>query len=152
MEKEKENGITPNLRFYEQSREVPENAKKSFNNGRFSGTDINPVWRIEKLTEMFGPCGIGWYFKPVCREMKEAPDGTICTFVAVELYIKVDGQWSEPIYGEGGNSFFMRTSKGVMVTDEAYKMAYTDAQSNAAKLLGIGADVWFKKDRTKYDS
>ena len=29
-------------------------------------------------------------------------------------------------------------------------MAYTDAQSNAAKQLGMGADIWFAQDKTKY--
>lgn len=36
--------------------------------------------------------------------------------------------------------------------DDAYKKAYTDAISVAAKALGIGADVYFEKDVTKYDS
>ena len=50
-----------NMSYYEMGRAVPEEAKKQFNNGSFSGTDINPMWRIKKLTEMFGPAGIGWY-------------------------------------------------------------------------------------------
>jgi murein endopeptidase len=29
-------------------------------------------------------------------------------------------------------------------------MAYTDAISNATKQLGLGADIWFEKDVTKY--
>ena len=37
-----------------------------------------------------------------------------------------------------------------IVSDEAYKMAFTDAQSNAAKQIGLGADIWFEKDVTKY--
>ena len=35
--------------------------------------------------------------------------------------------------------------------DDAYKKAYTDAISVAAKALGVGADVYFEKDVTKYD-
>ena len=48
----------------------------------------------------------------------------------------------------------MRQKQGepyLSITDEAFKMAYTDAISNAAKALGCGADIWFDKDRTKYD-
>jgi hypothetical protein len=29
-------------------------------------------------------------------------------------------------------------------------MAYTDAISNATKMLGLGADIWFANDKTKY--
>ena len=140
------------MRFYEAMRAVPKEAQKAFNNGKFSGTDINPMWRIKKMTELFGPCGIGWYTEPVSRHMEQAEDGTTCAFVSINLYIKVDGEWSKPIYGEGGNTFATKTKAGYLsVSDEAFKMAYTDAISNAAKALGCGADVWFEKDRTKYD-
>ena len=140
------------MKFYDAMRAVPKEAQKSFNNGKFSGTDINPMWRIKKLTELFGPCGIGLYTEPVSRQMERAEDGTTCAFVSINLYIKVDGEWSKPIYGEGGNTFATKTKAGYLsVSDEAYKMAYTDAISNAAKALGCGADVWFEKDRTKYD-
>ena len=30
-------------------------------------------------------------------------------------------------------------------------MAYTDALSIAAKALGVGADIWFANDRSKYE-
>ena len=33
-----------NMTIYNQSREVPQEAQKQFNNGSFSGTDINPMW------------------------------------------------------------------------------------------------------------
>ena len=49
-----------NMRFYGKVQDTPPEAQKAFNNGRFSGTDINPMWRIKKLTEIFGPAGFGW--------------------------------------------------------------------------------------------
>lgn len=144
-----------NLRLYEELRAVPKEAQKAFNNGRFSGTDINPMWRIKKLTETFGAAGLGWYTEVVYRHIQEAPDGTIATFIGINLYVKYGDEWSKPIYGEGGNTFASKTKSGYLsVTDEAFKMAYTDALSNATKALGLGADVWFANDRqhsTKYD-
>lgn len=48
-----------NLEIYEKSRTVPKEAKKSIAGGKLKGkTDINPMWRIKKLTELFGPCGV----------------------------------------------------------------------------------------------
>lgn len=140
-----------NMQLYESLRAVPKEAQKSFNNGRFSGTDINPMWRIKKMTEAFGPVGKGWYYEIASRELVTASDGATCAFVAVNLYVKYDGEWSKPIYGEGGNTFATRTKSGyIQVSDEAYKMALTDAISNATKQLGLGADIWFEKDVTKY--
>lgn len=141
-----------NLSIYEKSREVPENAKKTIGAGRTKGfTDINPMWRIKKLTELFGPCGIGWYYIPT-KQWIETCDKEICAFVNIELFIKHDGDWSKPIFGTGGSKLATVERTGVYVSDECYKMATTDAISVACKQLGIGADVYWEKDKTKYDA
>ena len=138
-----------NLDIYEACRMVPAEAKKQFNNGSFSGTDINPMWRIKKLTETFGPAGIGWYYE-VLNERCETHHDTTMAIVNLNLYVKVDGEWSKPIYGTGGNTLVKSTKNGLKASDEGYKMALTDALSVACKALGIGADVYFEKDVTKY--
>ena len=139
-----------NLELYDRVKQPPKEALKAFNNGKFSGTDINPMWRIRKLTEEFGVCGFGW-FTHVNRYWTEtASDGSIAVFCEVELYVKQGGEWSKPIVGVGGNTFERKTRNGSSVSDEAYKMAYTDALSIACKALGFGADIWWKYEETKY--
>ena len=134
-----------NLKIYNAGREVPQEAQKPFNNGKFSGTDINPMWRIKKLTELFGPAGIGWYYEVLSERAEEHGETTIA-IVDLNLYIKVDGEWSKPIYGTGGNVLLRKGS----TSDEGYKMALTDALGVACKALGIGADIYYSKDKTKY--
>ena len=134
-----------NLWIYEQGRAVPENAQKPFSNGSFSGTDINPMWRIKKLTELFGPAGIGWYTE-VLSERAETYGDTVMAIVDINLFVKVDGEWSKPIFGTGGNQLVQVTKGGARPSDEGYKKAYTDAISIACKALGIGADIWYSKD------
>ncbi len=139
-----------NMTIYDACRSVPETAKKAITAGRLKGkTDINPMWRIKRLTEQFGPCGIGWYYKPV-RKWMETHGDEIAAFVDIELYVKIGGEWSMPIAGTGGSMFAARQKDGVYVSDECYKMATTDAISVACKQLGIGADVYWDADRTKY--
>lgn len=139
-----------NLFFYDAGREVPQEAKKEIRGGRLSGkTDINPMWRIKKLTEMFGPCGIGWYYKSI-KEWTEPHGDSVAAFVKIEMYIKVGGEWSMPIQGTGGSMFVEMEKNGAHVSDECFKMATTDAISVACKQLGIGADVYWDKDCTKY--
>lgn len=147
-----ENFSPTNMRYYAHGAEVPKDAQKDFNNGSFSGTDINPMWRIRTLTEMFGPAGIGWYTEVLSERQEQiTEDHTIC-IVDLNLYVKVDGEWSKPIFGTGGNTLKTKTSKGyIKSTDEGYKMAYTDALGVACKALGIGAKVYWSKDKTKYD-
>lgn len=142
-----------NMRIYNQVKEVPDNAKKPFNNGRFKGTDVNPMWRIKKLTELFGPAGIGWYIEVIRREIVPV-EKELFAIVDINLYIKDGdgGEWSKPIFGTGGNKLLAETKSGMSLSDEGFKMAYTDAISVACKALGIAADVYFERDKSsKYE-
>ena len=50
-----------NLKIYEAARSVPPEAQKSIQAGRLKGmTDINPIWRIKRLTELFGRAASCW--------------------------------------------------------------------------------------------
>lgn len=136
--------------FYNAVREVPDSAKREIRGGRLNGkTDINPMWRIKVLTEQFGPCGVGWYYKTV-RQWTESYGDEVAAFVNIEMYVKADGEWSQPIFGVGGSMFAEKERSGIHVSDECFKMATTDAISVACKQLGIGADVYWDKDKTKY--
>lgn len=143
-----------NLALYNRFREVPQEAKKTIKGGKLNGfTDINPMWRIKKLTEEFGECGFGWYYEEVER-WKETCGQEVAVFIKINLYIKRDNEWSAPIMGVGGSKMVQLFKEGSVVdfSDEAYKMALTDAISIACKALGMGADVYFANDRTKYES
>lgn len=140
-----------NLEIYNRFAAPPESAKKQIAAGRLKGmTDINPMWRIRCLTEAFGPAGIGWYTAITRRWIDEGADGVKIASVEIELYVKADGEWSKPIIGIGGSSFVANERGGAYTSDEAYKMAYTDALSVACKALGFGADVYWQGGRTKY--
>ena len=41
---------------------------------------------------------------------------------------------------------------GIFFDDDAAKKAYTDALSQACRSLGIGADVYWEEDATKYET
>lgn len=140
-----------NLDMYNKYAQPPQDALKSFSNGRFRGTDINPMWRIKALTEEYGECGFGWYTETSRMWREDCKDGTAAVFCEVKLYVKRGGEWSAPIVGVGGNTLERVGKNGNQVSDEAYKMAYTDALGIACKALGIGADIWWKaQDGSKY--
>lgn len=141
-----------NLEIYNKVRQVPDNAKKEIQAGRLKGkTDINPMWRIKMLTETFGPCGFGWRYEIIRTWTETGSDGEIAAFMQINLYVKVDGEWSGAIPGIGGNSFVTKEKNGYYTSDESYKMCLTDALSVACKALGIAADVYWVQDSTKYD-
>lgn len=142
-----------NMDLYNAVRAVPETAQKKITGGRLNGkTDINPMWRIKTLTEQFGACGIGWKYEIVKLWLEQGTEQEVSAFVQINLYIKQNDEWSEAIPGIGGSSFTSKEKNGVYVSDECYKMALTDAISVACKSLGIGADVYWDKDVTKYSN
>ena len=144
--------MNENMTLYNAVRTVPPEAQKPIESGRLKGkTDINPMWRIRVLTEHFGPCGKGWYTDGVsywtvpCAETKE-----LAVFCQLYLHVKHGDEWIEPIYGIGGNKVIACEKNGMHLDDEAYKKSYTDAVSVACKALGVGADVYWQEDRSKY--
>lgn len=140
-----------NMLLYNQVRNVPEEAQKTIGAGKLKGfTDINPMWRIKKLTEIFGVCGFGWTVDIIERWTDTIGSQSFVS-VKVALKVKLNGQWSEPIIGVGGSMLYGKGVGTDTISDEAWKMAYTDAISIACKSLGFAADIYYAKDRTKYD-
>ena len=144
--------MSGNMRIYDAVRSVPEEAKRAITAGRLKGkTDINPMWRIKALTELFGPCGDGWGYTIDRLWIEEGAKGEKCAFAMISLWYKrEDGTRSEPVIGIGGNMMVANEKNGLYTSDECYKMALTDAISVACKALGFGADVYWGADRTKY--
>lgn len=140
-----------NLEIYQRAAEVPAEAQKPIKGGKLKDmTDINPMWRIKTLTELFGPCGIGWYTKILDRWVERDANES-AAWVRIEMFVKFPGtnEWSAPIEGIGGSKQCGK-SQGDGINDEAFKMAETDAISVACKKLGFGANIYWAKDRTKY--
>ena len=143
----------PNLFIFNKVRKVPNNALKQINAGRLKGmSDVNPVWRILAMTDTFGVCGVGWKYE-ITKQWTETYGNEIKGFCNINMYVKVDGEWSDAIPGTGGASFVAMERNGAYVSDEVYKMALTDALSVAMKSIGVAADIYFSKGAdlgTKY--
>lgn len=137
-----------NLDLYNKLKVVPAEAIKPIQNGRLKGkSDINPMWRIKTMTEHFGVCGIGWKYV-ITKQWTETFGTETKAYCNIELFVKVDGQWSDAIQGTGGSSEVTMERNGSYVSDECYKMALTDALSVAMKALGVGADIYFEKGKS----
>lgn len=137
--------------IYKRYAEPPKEALKTITAGQLKGfTDVNPMWRIQSLTEAFGPCGFGWYTRTTRQWLEEGKDGKVAAFCNIELYVKIDDTWSMPIEGTGGSAFVNIFKGNPFTSDEAFKMAYTDALSVACKSLGFAAHVYWSQGRTKY--
>lgn len=149
-----------NMKLYNALKNTEKEAQKKITGGRLNGfTDINPMYRIKKLTEQFGAYGEGWYFDITREEILQGgisitDKGTLVeqkAFVDILLYYKLaNGEWSKGLVGMGGASFVSNEKSGQYTNDECFKMALSDAIGGACKLLGMSADIYYSQDTSKY--
>ena len=132
-----------NLTIWNAVERPPSEALKPIRAGRLKGkSDISPQWRMKALTEQFGPCGIGWRYEITKLWTEPGDNGQVFAFAMVNLYYKHEGEWSEAVPGIGGSMLVVNESKGPYSSDEAFKMAVTDALSVAMKALGVAAAIY----------
>jgi hypothetical protein len=128
-------------RIWDQISRVPAEHLKSFKRGGgFSGTAIKPMWTIHRMTEAFGPCGIGWGMTEPTFQVVPAGN-EILVFCTVGAWVKENGDKSATVFGVGGDKVAAARSSGIFADDEAFKKAFTDALTNALKHFGAGADI-----------
>ena len=143
--KETKTEMLDNLRFYEAACQPPKDALKPIGAGRLKGkSDINPMWRMKKLTEIFGPVGFGWRYE-IDKQWTEVYGEEVKCFCNITLYVRdpETKEWSLGIPGIGGSSIVSKEKGGPYVDDDGYKKALTDALSIAMKALGVAANVWY---------
>lgn len=124
----------------------------------FDLTSIRAAYVIERLNEVFGPCGIGWRYAHSPFEAFDLKNGSPEIVTEVAFQYRLNGEsgcppaewcalthgwswrdsapatWSEPIFACGGKA----VTKGGAPHTDARKSAVTDGITKAASLLGVG--------------
>ncbi len=134
--------MTDNMRIWDAlSKTDPKHTKPFTRGGGFKGTATKPIWHVLRLTELFGPCGIGWgMHKPEFQTVNAGDE--ILVFCTVGLWYREDDKAAPTVvYGVGGDKVRASRQSGAFNNDEAFKASYTDALSNAMKQIGVSADV-----------
>ncbi len=134
----------------------PAHTKPFTRSGGFRGTAIKPIYATQKMTEHFGPCGIGWGMEKPEFQLVNGDNRELLVYCTVALWY-LDGNARGTVYGVGGDKVIGYVKAGQNRPerwdndDEAFKKAYTDALSNAMKQIGVGGDVHMGQfDDSKY--
>lgn len=135
------------MEIWDKLKTPPDTALKSITGGRLRGfSDINPQWRYEALTELFGPCGKGWKYHIKSWSRFEDPEGQQLIVVDIDFYYtyidKGQKLWSDTIPAYGSALLIAKETDKMHFNDEAHKMAVTDALGTAMKMIGVAADVY----------
>jgi len=141
-----------NMKIWNAMAQPPISALKKISGGRLSGmSNISPQWRWKIMTETFGMVGFGWKYTVEKIWTSPGAGDSHFAFASINLYVKMNGEWSEAIPGEGGSMLIEKERNGMHNNDEAFKMAVTDALGTAMAKLGVAADVYLGSfDGSKY--
>ena len=103
------------------------------------------------MTEVFGPAGVGWTYAIDKLWTEPGTDGQVCVFALVSVRVNINDEWSQPVPGIGGNMLIAKEKESLRTSDEAFKMAVTDALSVAFKAFGVAAEIYLGNfDGSKY--
>jgi hypothetical protein len=135
-----------NLRIWHSVKKTDPSYTKPFSRaGGFKGTDINPLWRMMRMTEEFGPIGQGWGYEVLETRFDHLTDGQALVFALVKVWYREDGQTERYEVGPqwGGTQLIAARKDGkLFVDDEAPKKAVTDGITKCLSYLGVSADVY----------
>lgn len=139
--------MTDNLALWEKLGKTDPSHTKAFRrHGGFSGTAIKPMWSYKRMTEEFGPCGTGWGVGEPVFQVVPGDNREILVYCTASIWY---GEDRKTVYGVGGDKIVTHIKANAQYNrperwendDEAFKKAFTDAITNALKLIGVGADV-----------
>jgi hypothetical protein len=127
----------------------PKHTQQFKRGGGFKGTAIKPIWSYRRMTEEFGPCGLGWGVGEPTFQVVQGVNNELLVYCTASVWYTTGGDTSQTVYGVGGDKIVTHIRANEQYNrperwendDEAFKKAFTDAVTNALKLIGVGADV-----------
>lgn len=134
-------------------------AVKPITGKQYRGNSPKPYWIVERLTDTFGPCGLGWGFSVVNERFERFGEGASAESLHIALisfwYVHT-GPLGQAQRGElqqiGQTKAAYTTSSGKFLLDEdAPKKSVTDALVKCASYLGFAGDIFSGRwDDSKY--
>lgn len=123
---------------------------KAITGKAYQGSSPSPHWVKMKLTEAFGPAGIGWGVKVLSEDVRQIGTDTM-HYLRIQLWYVHEGKRGE-IEAFGGTPLGgVRKSGQAYADEDAPKKSMTDAMVKAASDIGFCADIFLGRwDDSKY--
>lgn len=126
-------------------------AVKAITGKQYQGNSPKPYWIVERLTEEFGPCGIGWGFSIVNERMERLTESDVLHVAVVSFWYMLDGVRGEIEQIGQTKAVYEKSKGGFMVDEDAPKKSVTDALIKCASYIGFAGDIFAGRwDDSKY--
>jgi hypothetical protein len=122
-------------------------AVKAITGKQYSGNSPKPYWIVERLTQEFGPCGIGWGFTILSERYERFGESESLHIAVVRFWYVLDGKRGElEQVGQTRGSYMTAAKQGnpgrFLVDEDAPKKSVTDALVKCASYLGFAGDIF----------
>lgn len=125
-------------------------AVKPITGKQYKGNSPKPYWVIQRATEVFGPCGLGWGVQILSERFERFGDESLHIAHVMVWYMQ-DGKRCE-IEQMGQTRAAYTTAAGKFTVDEdAPKKSATDGMVKCLSMLGFAGDIFSGQwDDSKY--
>lgn len=125
-------------------------AVKPITGKQYSGNSPKPYWIVERLTDEFGPCGIGWGFTILNERMERLTDTDVLHVAVVRFWYEYETTDCGVVRKARGEFEQIGQTKAVyakkdgtlLVDEDAPKKSVTDALVKCASYLGFAGDIF----------
>ena len=140
-----------NMKFWELVKKTDPKRVKPITGKQYKGNSPQPYYLVERMTDAFGMCGIGWGLNIINERMERLTDTDVLHVAVVELWYMHDSKKGS-ITQIGQTKACYKTKDGILLVDEdAPKKSVTDAMTKCMSYLGFAGDIFSGQwDDSKY--
>lgn len=141
------------MKFWESVKKTDPKRVKAITGKQYKGNSPQPYYLVERMTEAFGMCGIGWGINIINERMERLTDNDVLHVAVVELwYVLGDKKGTISQIGQT-KAAYKKNDGGMMVDEDAPKKSITDAMTKCMSYLGFAGDIFSGQwDDSKYVS
>lgn len=142
--------MSENLKLWEAVERTDPKQTKAITGKPYKGTSPKPYYLVQKATETFGPCGIGWGFTIVSERVEDGSAGDKVHIAHVRLWYVWNDKRGE-VEHVGQTMFAGKNKNGPYTDEDAPKKSITDALVKALSMVGFAGDIFMGRyDDSKY--
>jgi len=135
-----------NKDLWERVKVTDPRAVKPITGKQYKGNSPKPYWIVERLTDEFGPCGIGWGFTILNERFERFGESESLHIAVVRLWyvMYIEGVVHRGEFEQVGQtrSSYMSAAGKFIVDEDAPKKSVTDALVKCASYLGFAGDIF----------
>lgn len=142
--------MSANLALWNAVERTDPKQTKAITGKPYKGTSPKPYYLVQKATETFGPCGIGWGFQILSERVEDGSAGDKVHIAHVRLWYVWQDKRGE-VDHVGQTMFAGKNKNGPYTDEDAPKKSVTDALVKALSMIGFAGDIFMGRyDDSKY--